>query len=65
MANLANTTPADMGPAARTVLIAVLSNTLVKGGMAVFLGGPAMRRKMLPFTLVLLLSGVVAAFLIG
>lgn len=65
MANLANTTSADLGPAARTVLIAVLSNTLVKGGMAVFLGGAAMRRRMLPFTLVLLGSGVVAAFLIG
>jgi len=65
MANLANTTPADLGPAARTVLIAVLSNTLVKGGMAVFLGGVAMRKKMLPFTLVLLGAGVVAAVLIG
>lgn len=65
MANLATTSPADLGPAARTVLIAVLSNTLVKGGMAVFLGGAAMRRKMLPLTLVLLLSGTVAAVLIG
>jgi uncharacterized membrane protein (DUF4010 family) len=65
MANLVNTTPADMGPAARTVLIAVVSNTLVKGGMAVFLGGVAMRQKMLPFTVVLLLSGAAAALLIG
>jgi len=65
MANLANNVPADAVPAARTVLIAVLSNTLVKGGMAVFLGGAAMRRRMLPFSLLLLLSGAVAAFLIG
>jgi uncharacterized membrane protein (DUF4010 family) len=65
MANLANTSPGDLGPAARTVLIAALSNTLVKGGMAVFLGGAAMRRRMLPFSLMVLGSGVVAAFLIG
>jgi uncharacterized membrane protein (DUF4010 family) len=65
MANLANATPADLGPAARTVLIAVISNTLVKGGMAVFLGGIAMRRRMLPATLALILSGVAAALLIG
>ena len=65
MANLANATPADLGPAARTVLIAVISNTLVKGGMAVFLGGIAMRRRMLPATLTLILAGVAAALLIG
>jgi uncharacterized membrane protein (DUF4010 family) len=65
MANLANTTPTDIGPAARTVLIAVISNTLVKGGMAVSMGGAAMRRQMLPFTVMVLGSGAVAAFLIG
>jgi len=65
MANLANTAPADVGPAARTVLIAVVSNTVVKSGMAVFLGGAALRSRMLPFALVLLLSGVAAALLIG
>jgi uncharacterized membrane protein (DUF4010 family) len=65
MANLTNTSPADLGPAARTVLIAVLSNTLVKGGMTVFLGGAAMRRRMLPFSAVLLGAGAVAAILIG
>lgn len=65
MANLANTTPTDLGPAARTVLIAVMSNTLVKGGMAVFLGSAAMRRLMLPFTLFFLLVGAGAAVLIG
>jgi len=65
MANLANANPADLGPAARTVLIAVLSNTLVKGGMAVLLGGAAMRSRMLPFSLLLLGSGAVAAVLIG
>jgi len=65
MADLANTSPADIGPAARTVLIAVISNTLVKGGMAVFLGGAAMRQKMLPLSLLLLASGAAAALLIG
>jgi len=33
--------------------------------MAVFLGGIAMRRRMLPATLTLILAGVAAALLIG
>lgn len=65
MANLAKSSPDALGVAARTVLIAVLANTLVKGGMAVFMGAPEMRRRMLPLTLLILLAGIAAAVLIG
>ena len=38
MANLATANPESLKVAARTIVIAVVSNTLVKTGMAVFLG---------------------------
>ena len=37
----------------------------VKGGMAVFMGAPEMRKRMLPFSLLLLVTGLAAAMLIG
>lgn len=65
MANLAAANPDSLGVAARTVIIAVLSNTLVKSGMIVSLAAPALRRVMLPSTALLLVAGVVAAVLVG
>jgi uncharacterized membrane protein (DUF4010 family) len=65
MAEMAKSNPADAGPAARTILIAVLSNTLVKSGMAVSMGSPELRRKMLPASFLLVLAGVAAVFLVG
>ena len=53
------------GAAARTIVIAVISNTLVKGGMVVWLGAPSMRRTMIPIAGALALSGAVAAYLVG
>jgi uncharacterized membrane protein (DUF4010 family) len=64
MAQLAQREPASAAVAARTVVIAVLANTLVKGGMAVVLGGAALRAVMLPITGVLLAVGAVAAALL-
>jgi uncharacterized membrane protein (DUF4010 family) len=64
MARLAGGDAGSVGVAARTVVIAVLANTLAKGGMAVFLGAPALRRIMLPITGVLLAAGVAAALLL-
>jgi uncharacterized membrane protein (DUF4010 family) len=61
MARLAAGDSGSHGVAARTIVIAVLANTLAKGGMAVFLGAPTLRRVMLPITAVLLAAGVVAA----
>jgi uncharacterized membrane protein (DUF4010 family) len=64
MANLAREDPSRLTAAARTVVIAVLSNTLVKGGITVFLGAPEMRRVMAPAVGVVLTAGAVAAFLL-
>jgi len=64
MANLARAGGASTEVAARTVLIAVLSNTLVKGCMASFLGSPALRRIMLPAAIGLLAAGTLAALLL-
>ncbi|MGA9574922.1 MAG: DUF4010 domain-containing protein, partial [Lysobacterales bacterium] len=65
MANLAQQDPASTGAAARTVVIAVISNTMVKCGMAIWLGAPSMRRTMIPITAALAFAGAVAAWLVG
>ena len=65
MANLAQQDPSSASAAARTIVIAVISNTMVKCGMAIWLGAPSMRRTMIPITAALALSGMVAAFLVG
>jgi uncharacterized membrane protein (DUF4010 family) len=64
MASLARDDPGSLSVAARTVVIAVLSNTLVKGGMTLFLGAPELRRVMAPAVGVILLAGAVSAFLL-
>ena len=65
MANLAQQDPAMSGAAARTIVIAVISNTMVKCGMAIWLGAPSMRKTMIPITIALALSGAAAAYLVG
>jgi uncharacterized membrane protein (DUF4010 family) len=58
MANLAVAEPDNLKAAARTIVIAVLSNTLVKAGMAIFLGAPALRRTLLVVMfLILIVAG--------
>lgn len=64
MAQLAQGDPESASAAARTILIAVLANTLVKGGMAVFMGDKALRKVMLPITGALLAVGAGIAFLL-
>jgi uncharacterized membrane protein (DUF4010 family) len=63
MAQLAQAEPASEGVVARTILIAVLSNTVVKGAMAMFMGAPALRGVMLPSTVAILAVGALAALL--
>ena len=65
MASLAQQDPTSSGAAARTIVIAVISNTMVKCGMAIWLGAPSMRRAMIPITAALALAGVGAAYLVG
>ena len=64
MANLATTNPESLIVAARTIVIAVVANTLVKAGMAAFMGTPALRRTVLLATILLLIaagSGILVA----
>ncbi len=65
MANLALSDPASSVAATRTVLLAVLSNTLVKASMAVGLGSPSLRRSLLGPGLLLAAGGVAALLLVG
>ena len=53
MANLATASPQSVKIAASTIVIAVISNTLVKTGMAVFMGAPALRRTISVVTILL------------
>ena len=64
MANFAAAEPASLTIAARTIVIAVVSNTLTKTGMAVFLGAPALRRTLLLAALPLLIAAAVGAMVI-
>ena len=65
MANLALNDPASSGPAARTIVIAVISNTMVKCGMVIWLGAISLRKTMIPITVVLAVAGGAAAWLVG
>ena len=50
--------------AARAVTLAALSNTVVKGGIAISLGGASLRRYILPIFGAVLVVGVATAFLL-
>ena len=65
MANLAQQDPESSGAAASTIVIAVISNTVARCGMAIWLGAPSMRRIMIPIAGALALSEVTAAYLVG
>ena len=61
MASLATADPENLKIAARTIVIAVLSNTLLKTGMAVFSGATALHRTLLLVTLLLLTVAAIGA----
>jgi uncharacterized membrane protein (DUF4010 family) len=65
MANLAASDPASTAVAARTIVIAVIANTLVKAGMAGSMGTPAMRRTIIPITILLLVAAALGIVLAG
>jgi len=56
MANLATMNPESLLIAARTIVIAVVANTLVKAVMAAFMGAPALRRTVSLATILLLIA---------
>jgi uncharacterized membrane protein (DUF4010 family) len=62
MANLARTSPGILTVAQRTIVIAVISNTVVKCAMAAFMGAPALRRKIVLVTLLLFAAGAAGSF---
>ena len=64
MAQLAHGDAANAEPAARTIVIAVASNTLFKAGMVGFLAAPALRRVILGAAGVIVLAATLAALLV-
>ena len=60
MATLAQSRQASLGTAGLSILIAVLSNTVVKCGISAGLGGPRLRRSALLLTAVLVAIGIAA-----
>ncbi|MGH7811961.1 MAG: MgtC/SapB family protein [Candidatus Binatia bacterium] len=62
MANLAKASPESLKIAERTIVIAVVSNTLVKTGMAAFMGAPALRRTIIWVTVVLFIAAAAGTF---
>jgi uncharacterized membrane protein (DUF4010 family) len=64
MADLASSDAATLPIASRTVLIAVVSNTLLKGAMAASVGAPELRRVLLPAVGAILATGAVGAWLL-
>ena len=65
MADLARSDPESAPAAARTVVIAVLANTLVKSGMVLWLGHAALRRVMAPVIVLLVVASGLGASLVG
>jgi uncharacterized membrane protein (DUF4010 family) len=65
MANLAAGDPGSTLVAARTIVIAVVMNTVVKAGMATSLGTAALRRTILPITGLLLIASAAGILLAG
>jgi uncharacterized membrane protein (DUF4010 family) len=64
MAKLASGDAAHLSVAARTIVIAVVSNTLVKGAMAAGFGAPELRRAILPALGAILVAGIAGALLL-
>jgi uncharacterized membrane protein (DUF4010 family) len=63
MANLAVANPESTAMAARTIVIAVVSNTLAKTAMAAALGVPSLRRTLLPTAGLLLVAAAIGIVL--
>ncbi len=64
MANLPDLHPESLGVAARTILIAVMANTLTKTGVVISVDAPGLRERLLPAALLLVIAGIGAAFLV-
>lgn len=64
MAELSNTGGLEVGIASRAIVVAAMSNTVVKGGIALMGGSPALRKALWPGILMMSVVGIGVAFLI-
>jgi uncharacterized membrane protein (DUF4010 family) len=64
MAELSNAGSLDLSTAARAIVLAAMSNTIVKGGIVLSGGSPALRKALLPGFVAILVAGITVAFLI-
>ena len=54
----------DLSTAARSIVLAAMSNTAVKGGIVLTSGAPALRRALLPGFILILITAIGIAFLV-
>ena len=64
VSELSNTGNIELAVAARAIVFAVMSNTVVKGGIVISSGSTALRRTFLPGFILVLLTGIGLSFFI-
>jgi len=64
MANLAHNEEISLGLAGRGIVLAATANTAMKGGIAILLGSPPLRRHLLPAFGALIVTGLLSAWLL-
>lgn len=64
MAELSSTGVVELETASRAIVIAAMSNTVVKGGIALMGGSPALRKALLPGILLMSIVGIGVVFII-
>ncbi len=64
VSELSNQGSLEMSTAARAIVFATMSNTVVKGGIVLSSGSPALRRAMLPGFILMLATGIGVALII-
>ncbi|MBC8504072.1 MAG: MgtC/SapB family protein [Anaerolineales bacterium] len=64
MAELSNSGGLDLSTAARAIVVATMSNTLVKGGIAIMGGSKILRKALLPGIILIVIVGIGLTFLI-
>jgi len=64
MAELSNTGGLDLGTASRAIVVATMSNTMVKGGIALMGGSAVLRKALLPGIILMTVVGIGVAFLL-
>lgn len=63
MAELSKTGVLDMDKAALAIVLATMSNTLVKGGIAILAGSLTLRKSLIPVIIIILVVGLGSTFL--